>query len=156
MIDLPRRVAENVDRFTGRAWLLPKILNWCDKSDDRLFLLTGGPGTGKSMVLAWLANHGPSPEDPTAHAQLTRVRTLVKAAHFCQASSRNLTPQAFAESIANQLTGTGLGNDAGSGRRIGETPAVDLRTYRAGPEDFKGRRALKIADLIGANPIRRF
>jgi hypothetical protein len=91
---------------------LPKLLEWWDNSGQRLLLLTGGPGAGKSMVLAWLANHGPPPGDPTAHAQLARVRTLVKAAHFCQATSRNFTPQAFAESIANQLTGavTGFGD----------------------------------------------
>jgi WD40 repeat protein len=46
------------------------------------------------------------PEDSAARTQLARLRKVVKAAHFCQASSRNFTPQAFAESIANQLTGT--------------------------------------------------
>jgi tetratricopeptide (TPR) repeat protein len=106
MIDLSKRVAEGIDRFTGRAWLLPKLLEWWEDGTDRVFLLTGGPGTGKSMIVAWLGGYGPSPEDPTAREQLARVRTLVKAAHFCQAASRNVTPQAFAESVANQLTGT--------------------------------------------------
>jgi hypothetical protein len=110
-IDLPRSVSENIDRFTGRVWLLPKLLEWWGKSDQRLLLLTGGPGTGKSMILAWLANRGPPPEDPTAHAQLAQLRELVKAAHFCQASTRNFTPQAFAESIANQLTDAVKGFD---------------------------------------------
>jgi len=102
--NLPSRVAENIDRFTGRAWLLPRILDWWDNSDKQLFLLTGGPGTGKSMILAWLSDFGPQPKDSTTQAQLTRVRSFVKAAHFCQASSRNISPQAFAEHIANQLT----------------------------------------------------
>ena len=31
---------------------------------ERIFLLTGGPGTGKSMILAWLAGYGPAPADP--------------------------------------------------------------------------------------------
>ena len=111
-IDPPRYVAESIDRLTGRTWLLPKLLDWWDNSQQRLLLLKGGPGTGKSMILAWLANHGPPPGDPTVHMQLARLRRLVKAAHFCQASSRNLTPQAFAESIADQLTGgvTGFGD----------------------------------------------
>jgi hypothetical protein len=103
---LPKRVAENVGQFTGRAWLLPKILEWWDEGDERLFLLTGGPGTGKSMILAWLAGFGPDPEDPGARAQLLRLREVDKAVQFCQASSRNITPQAFAENIANQLTHT--------------------------------------------------
>jgi hypothetical protein len=101
---LPRRVAENIDHFTGRAWLLPKLLEWWDQSNERLFLLTGGPGTGKSMLVAWLAGFGPPPQDPTAHEQLTRLRSFFKAAHFCQASSRNISPQAFAESMASQLS----------------------------------------------------
>jgi hypothetical protein len=106
--ELPKRVAENINRFTGRAWLLPKLLAWWDHSDDdqkRMFLLTGEPGTGKSMILAWLAGYGPPPkDDPSAREQLARLRTLIKAAHFCQADGRNNSPQAFAESIANQLT----------------------------------------------------
>jgi hypothetical protein len=105
-IELPRRVAESIDQFTGRTWLLPKLLEWWDQSDERLFLLTGSPGTGKSMILAWLAGFGPEPPDSVAAEQLNRLRKVVKAAHFCQASSRNITAQAFAESIANQLTGT--------------------------------------------------
>src|SRR5215475_10175839 len=106
-IELPRRVAENMDRFTGRAWLLPKLLEWWDRrKDERIFVLTGGPGTGKSMILAWLAGFGPEPQEELAKEQLSRIRKVFKAAHFCQAASRNVTPQAFAENIANQLTVT--------------------------------------------------
>jgi hypothetical protein len=104
-VELPKRVAENINQFTGRAWLLPKLLEWWDNTEERLFLLTGGPGTGKSMVLAWLAGSGPEPKDEPAREQLSRLRGAVKAAHFCQAASRNLSPQAFAENIVNQLTG---------------------------------------------------
>jgi hypothetical protein len=46
---------------------------------------------------------------------------MVKAAHFCQASSRNITPQAFAEGIANQLTGT----VTGFGKALRDTLADD-------------------------------
>ncbi|MDD5266651.1 MAG: hypothetical protein PHO08_05930 [Methylococcales bacterium] len=109
MTNLPELVSKNIDRFTGRAWLLPKLLGWWDNNDERLFLLTGDPGTGKSMILAWLAGFGSEPEDPTTHAQLVRLREVVKAAHFCQASTRNTSPQAFAENIANQLTSSVTG-----------------------------------------------
>ncbi|MDD5266652.1 MAG: hypothetical protein PHO08_05935 [Methylococcales bacterium] len=109
MINFPKRIAENICGFTGRAWLLPKLLDWWEQDDVRLFLLTGDPGTGKSMILGWLAGFGPVPADPTDHAQLVRLREVVKAAHFCQTSSRNITPQAFAESIANQLTSSVAG-----------------------------------------------
>ncbi len=104
-IELPTRVAANIDLFTGRTWLLPEVLTWWEeRTSERLFLLTGGPGTGKSMILAWLSGFGPEPHDAVAAELLTRIRTAVKASHFCQAASRNITPQAFAESIANQLT----------------------------------------------------
>src|SRR5262245_499605 len=106
MIELPKRIDESVYGFTGREWLLPKLLEWWKEGTQRLFLLTGGPGTGKSMIIAWLAGQGPLPEDPTARRHLNSVRSVVKAAHFCRAASRSITPQAFAESIANQLTNT--------------------------------------------------
>jgi len=83
MTDLPKHVAENIDRFTGRTWLLPRILEWLNHSNERFFLLTGAPGTGKSMILAWLAGFGPEPKDASAREQLNRLRKAVKAAHFC-------------------------------------------------------------------------
>ena len=101
---LPTTIAANIDRFTGRTWLLPPLLDWLAAGDPRIFLLTGGPGTGKSMIMAWLAGHGPVPADPLAAEKLARVRGQVQAAHFCMAASRSNSPQAFAESIANQLT----------------------------------------------------
>src|SRR5580704_12727923 len=104
--ELPKLVAENIERFTGRVWLLPKVLRWWDHSDERIFLLTGGPGAGKSMILAWLAGHGPPPEERAACRQLARLRALVKAAYFCRTNGRTNSPQAFAESIAVRLTGT--------------------------------------------------
>jgi Mrp family chromosome partitioning ATPase len=56
--ELPKRITENIEQLTERTWLLPKIPEWWDHSDERIFLLSGGPGTGKSMVLAWLAGSG--------------------------------------------------------------------------------------------------
>jgi hypothetical protein len=41
-IELPRRVAENIDQFAGRACLLPKLLEWRHGSDERIFSLMGG------------------------------------------------------------------------------------------------------------------
>ena len=105
-IKLPKLVDERIDRFTGRAWLLPKLIEWWERTEERLFLLTGDPGTGKSMILAWLAGKGPAPPDRVAKKQLTQLRKAVKAAHFCEASSRKNSPEAFAQSIANQLTET--------------------------------------------------
>jgi hypothetical protein len=103
---IPERVRKSIALFTGRRWVLPKLVEWWDHRDERLFLMTGSPGTGKSMLMAWLLGFGPESEDPIARTQLARLRGAVKAAHFCQASSRNITPQDFAQNVANQLAHT--------------------------------------------------
>jgi hypothetical protein len=102
---LPQHVHENIQHFIGRAWLLPSLLDWL-KTDERLFLLTAKPGTGKSMITAWLAGAGPLPALPEEQARLRQVRGLVRAAHFFQAASGNTAPKAFAQNIAEQLTNT--------------------------------------------------
>ncbi len=58
--------------FTGRRWIFDKIDEWLNKENkqnDRFFLLTGRPGTGKSAIAA----------------QLTKIRKDIKAYHFCRA-----------------------------------------------------------------------
>lgn len=99
---VPSRVAGNIERFTGRAWLLPRLLDWWDRG-ERLFVITGGPGTGKSMIVAWLAGLGPVPRAPAVRAQWEPLRQAVKAVHFCQASSGNIRPGTFAGSVFRQL-----------------------------------------------------
>jgi hypothetical protein len=101
---LPITIAANIEHFTGRTWLLPEILQWIEQSDERIFLFTGGPGTGKSMIMAWLAGAGPSPVDPRAEKQFEHVRSRIKAIHFCVAASGATSPKAFAQDVAEQLT----------------------------------------------------
>jgi hypothetical protein len=101
---LPRHAASRIIEFTGRTWLLPVLLNWLEHSDERVFLLTGEPGSGKTMIAAWLAGHSPAPANPAARDQLEAIRDKIAAVHFCMAASRNNSPLAFAESVASQLT----------------------------------------------------
>jgi hypothetical protein len=108
--ELPGEIAENVEKFTGRDWLLEHLLEWLTTSNERLFLLVGGPGTGKSMVMAWLAGAGPAPRatspfDVRTGAQLALFRSQVGSAHFCQANGGNIEPKLFAENLARQLAG---------------------------------------------------
>jgi len=106
-ITAPIRASE-VPYFSGRTWLLPGLLAWLDDPHERMFLLTGGPGTGASMLAAWLAGDQlsytwPALSDPLAAAQLEQVRQQVAAVYFCEAASHNLSPRAVAENLANQL-----------------------------------------------------
>ena len=80
---IPAALATNVRNFRGRSWLLPHLLDWLEHSSRRMFLVTGPPGAGKSLLLAWLAGAGGEPEDVGAREQLARLRGYVKAAHFC-------------------------------------------------------------------------
>lgn len=104
MPELPKTVANNIDHFTGRTWLLPSLLQWFEDSNDRIRILTGEPGTGKSALIAWLAGAGPSPADERARSQLEQLRSLVTATHFCVATSGSTSPKAFAQNVAEQLT----------------------------------------------------
>ena len=101
-IDLPRTVADNLPKFTGREWVVPSLLRWWDEEETRFFVLTGEPGTGKSMLSAWLAGCGQLPPGPVT-TELARFRSLVRAVHFCIARS-GTSPKSFAQSIAGQLT----------------------------------------------------
>lgn len=102
--ELPKMVATNIENFTGRTWLLPYILKWLDQSNDRMFILQGKPGSGKSTIIAWLAGAGPSPADANARSQLERIRSRIGATHFCDAASGNTDPRTFAKDMAEQLT----------------------------------------------------
>src|SRR5687768_2239573 len=104
ILNLPQTIAANIGHFTGRTWLLPHLLAWLEQFNERICILTGEPGTGKSMIIAWLAGAGPLPTSATARSQLQQIRSRVAATHFCMAASRNIAPQAFAENVANQLT----------------------------------------------------
>lgn len=112
MIRLPTQIEQNIQYFTGRTWMLPRLASWLKQTDERMLILTGEPGTGKSMLTAWLAGAGPLSADAEARAQLEQIRSLVKAAHFCVAASGSCSPRSFAETVANQLTESvpGFGN----------------------------------------------
>jgi hypothetical protein len=101
---LPNTIADQIGHFTGRTWLLPELLDWLEGDGQRLFLLTGGPGTGKSMIMAWLAGFGPLPAEEKAHQQLEQLRSQVKAVHFCVANSGSTDPKDLVREMAGHLT----------------------------------------------------
>ncbi len=103
---LPTRVAENIADFTGRAWLLEPVLDWLENTSQRLFILTGEPGAGKSMIAAWLAGEGPVPAAAKRRTRLDRIRAAAKGAYFCEVNSGKTAPKALAKSLAEQLQDT--------------------------------------------------
>ena len=56
LIDPVQRYEElDLDRFSGRAWLVEKLDGFLAGHDDGYFVLQGPAGVGKSAFLAWLA-----------------------------------------------------------------------------------------------------
>ncbi len=102
-VEIPKNVSAHIDQFTGREWLLPHLLAWLGRPSERMFLMTGTPGTGKSSMMAWLAGFGPLPVKEESARNLVMIRSQVKAAHFCVASSDSTAPKTFAQNVANQL-----------------------------------------------------
>jgi hypothetical protein len=105
-LDLPKRVAENIAHFSGRVWLIEPVLDWLENSSRRLFILTGEPGAGKSMIAAWLAGEGPIPREAEQRESLIRIRAAAKGAHFCEAASGKTAPKALAKGLTEQLQDT--------------------------------------------------
>ena len=50
---IPAVVGQKAAGLVGRVWALRQVAEWLDTGSERLFLLTGEPGTGKS----WLSEH---------------------------------------------------------------------------------------------------
>jgi energy-coupling factor transporter ATP-binding protein EcfA2 len=99
---IPAGIKERAAGFTGRLWVLKAVRDWIDNGEERFFLITGDPGSGKTALAAWLAGAaGAAPADET----LTRVNDSWKAMHFCVADDRrgSLNPGRFAQSLARQL-----------------------------------------------------
>jgi hypothetical protein len=98
-----RIIDERTRNFSGRDWVFEKLDGWLsDSAAGRYFLLTGGPGTGKSTIAARLAQRhaGAVPAD-----SLTQIKPgLLSYFHFCQAGSdTTLAAQNFVQALAEAL-----------------------------------------------------
>jgi WD40 repeat protein len=120
-VEVPLHIRKHIDMFTGRTWLLPKLQMWLREHNEPVFLITGLPGVGKSMLAAWLAGFGPAPANPAAAAQLAQVRATIRGAHFC-ISGASVAPQDVIGGLARRLTETlpGFGQAllASNGREV--------------------------------------
>lgn len=106
VIAVPGKLVKAADRFVGRVWALERIDEWLQHGDERLFLLLGEPGAGKSQLSAWLCGAGPIPEDPAPSAALERVRRAWSAACFCMSRGQGGSVDAawFIRSLVEQLS----------------------------------------------------
>lgn len=81
-------ITRHLDGFTGRTWVLDEIKAWL-QGDERAFWLTGGPGTGKTALSAWLTTQLPK----------------LAAVHFCQhGHARKNDAHRAVTSLAYQLS----------------------------------------------------
>jgi tRNA uridine 5-carbamoylmethylation protein Kti12 len=101
---LSETITTNINHFIERAWLLPPLIKWLEPPSRRLFILTGLPGTGKSMISAWLSGKGTTLAGDASISQLETLRSKVGAAHFCIAASGTTDPRNLAKNLAEQLT----------------------------------------------------
>lgn len=104
-LNLPQNLSSTIEQFTGRSWVLMPLLKWLDETSDHFFVIRGKPGSGKSMLLAWLSGYGPAPEEADDRANLERFRAYAKsgAIHFCRFNSPDISPRIFAKDVAGQL-----------------------------------------------------
>lgn len=89
-ISCAQDIEYHLPRFTGRRWLFRQIDEWlADRRGPPVFWITGGPGSGKSAIAAWLSARRPE----------------VVAFHICKSSnSMKADPAQAVRSIAWQLS----------------------------------------------------
>ncbi len=102
-LDFNSYITEKTKHFTGRKWVFEKINSWISDPDgSRVFLLTGGPGTGKSAVAARLAQMSLGQIDVERFPHLGKGSLVY--CHFCQAQSDStLNPLRFVEALSGAL-----------------------------------------------------
>ncbi|MFE5923157.1 hypothetical protein [Streptomyces sp. NPDC056468] len=113
--DFTEEIDQLTRGFVGREWVFRRIDVWL-AGDERVFLLVGSPGIGKSAIAA----------------QLIRGRSDVVAHHFCVAGRRSTSnPSAAIRSLAAQLSQRMPGYDLALANTVQPTQLhVDVRIDR--------------------------
>lgn len=100
-LDFSELITDRTRHFTGREWVFDRVSEWLgEAAGTRVFLLCGGPGTGKTAIAARIAqmslgqapSHGLLMPDALVHH------------HFCQAGrDSTLAPLGFVQSLSSAL-----------------------------------------------------
>lgn len=103
LIDYSDFIAERTRDFTGREWAFRSIDAWLtDENKKNFYLITGGPGSGKSALAARLVQVAEQKVIAEKAPHLNQVGIVY--AHFCQAfDDRTLSPLRFVEGLAQAL-----------------------------------------------------
>jgi hypothetical protein len=102
-IDFSEYAVERTRDFIGREWVFREIDKWLeDPAGSRVFLLVGGPGTGKTAILARLAQFSLGQASPDGCTRLAPGFLVYH--HFCQAfQDATLNPVRFVEALSLAL-----------------------------------------------------
>lgn len=95
-------ISDRTRDFTGREWVFQQLETWRVAGQPSVFLLSGGPGTGKTALAARLVqmSDGMVPNPPYPHLG---PRCLVYA-HFCRARQDDtLNPLSFVTGLSLAL-----------------------------------------------------
>jgi hypothetical protein len=161
-------LADRTRHFTGRQWVFDAIGAWLsDKAGARAFLLTGGPGTGKTTIAARIAQMDAGLVTPAVSALSARSLTY---AHFCQAGVEpSLSPamfvRALSEALANRYAAFRAALIKAGSRQIAINAVPQIDTVAAGGQaigaqmgrlaiDVKGGDARSVFDAAIGRPIR--
>jgi len=95
-------IVDRTKDFTGREWVFQSIDDWLQSDAERVFLITGGPGIGKTALAARLVQM--SLRDANPEEYLSLGEGFLAFAHFCQAfNDPTLIPLRFIEDLSKHL-----------------------------------------------------
>ena len=102
-LDFAPLMEERTRHFNGRHWVFKRLAEWMgDKDGSRVFLLAGGPGTGKTAIAARVVQMHLG--DVPAEQFPGLSPGFLASFHFCQAGlDSTLSPLTFVQSLAQTL-----------------------------------------------------